>query len=155
MKDKSFRGYNASKREYYYGFKIHVVCASDGTIVEFEFSPASWHDLRGLALLGLDLPEGSELFLDRAYNDYALEELAREAAGIHLRPVRKKNSKAADYTRAENDRRNRMRKPVETHLSQLMALFPRKLHATTLKGFILKMMGLVVAYSFTVLAKAL
>lgn len=40
IKGKEFRGYNASKREYFYGFKtaaaaVHVVTTSEGIPVEF------------------------------------------------------------------------------------------------------------------------
>ena len=132
-----------------------MVTASDGSIVEFEFTPGSWSDLRGLGQLPLDLPEGSEIFLDKAYNDYALEDIVREAAGVELRPIRKKNCKLADYTYEENKRRKQSRRPVESHLSRLNSLFPKRLHATSPKGLMLKLLGMVVAYNLLIFVKAL
>ncbi len=147
LKGNEYRGYTASKKTYFFGIKIHVVTASDGSIIEFETTPGSASDLTGLALLPLDLPCGAELFLDKAYNDYAAEDIAREAAGIELRPVRKSNSHKPDNTYEENKRRQDERRPVETHLSVLKKLFPSKLHATSAKGFMLKVMGIIVAYN--------
>jgi IS5 family transposase len=155
LKGKEYRGYTASKREYFFGLKIHVLTASDGSIVEFEFTPGSWSDLRGLGQLPLDLPGGAELFLDKAYNDYSLEEIVREAAGVELRPVRKKNCKLADYTFEENRRRQDRRRPVESHLSRLNGMFPKRLHATSPQGLMLKLLGMVVAYNLLIFVKAL
>jgi hypothetical protein len=155
LKGKEYRGYTASKREYFYGLKLHVVTAGDGTVVEFEFTPGSWSDLRGLGQLPLDLPEGAELFLDKAYNDYSLEDVVREASGVLMRPVRKKNCKLADYTFEENARRREMRRPVEGHLANLNSLFPKRLHATSPQGLMLKLLGMIVAYNLQIFVSSL
>ena len=39
-------GYNATKRKYYYGFKVHVVTDTQGLILNYELTPASIHDAR-------------------------------------------------------------------------------------------------------------
>ena len=44
VKGESFRSYNASKREYFYGYKVHLITAADGRIVEFDFTPGSVYD---------------------------------------------------------------------------------------------------------------
>ncbi|MBD2756554.1 hypothetical protein IC230_26945 [Spirosoma sp. BT704] len=38
VEGEAYRGYNASKREYFYGYKVHFITAADGRIVEFERS---------------------------------------------------------------------------------------------------------------------
>ncbi|TAH28728.1 MAG: hypothetical protein EAZ06_09270 [Cytophagales bacterium] len=35
VKGKEFRGYNTSKREYFYGFKVHLITTADGIPIDF------------------------------------------------------------------------------------------------------------------------
>ncbi len=51
VKGKHHHGYCASKQEYYYGFKVHLITAADGRVVEFEFSPAAVNDKAAFGLL--------------------------------------------------------------------------------------------------------
>lgn len=44
VKGKHHHGYCASKQEYYYGFKVHLMTAADGRLIDFEFTPASVDD---------------------------------------------------------------------------------------------------------------
>jgi len=37
--DEEFRGYNASKRRYFYGLKVHLLVTQDGEPVEFFLTP--------------------------------------------------------------------------------------------------------------------
>jgi hypothetical protein len=60
--------------------------------VEFFLTPASWSDTRALKMYNFDLPAGSLVTGDKAYNDYAFEDLLEEAQ-LELQPLRKKNSK--------------------------------------------------------------
>lgn len=78
LKGKAYHGYNASKREYFYGYKVHLLTAADGRIVEFEFSPGACDDRRAFSLLGFDLAAGSEVFADKIYNCYQAEETSKE-----------------------------------------------------------------------------
>jgi hypothetical protein len=43
---EEFRGYIASKREYAYGIKLHVLCDEEGIIREYGISPASDQDIK-------------------------------------------------------------------------------------------------------------
>jgi len=72
---------------YIHGLKLHIVASSKGFIKEFVITPASYHDIKGLYLLSLNLPKGSTLYADKAYNDYFVEELLREVEGINLEPI--------------------------------------------------------------------
>ena len=42
-----------------------------------------------------DIPEGSHVYADKAYNDYEIEDLLKEVDHVALLPIRKKNSKRA------------------------------------------------------------
>jgi hypothetical protein len=147
VKGETFRGYNASKREYYFGYKIHLITAADGRIVEFDFSPGSYHDGQAFNLLCFDLPAGSELFADKIYNNYQQEELLIESAHIAFQPIRKVNSKKADNNYATNWLRKHHRRHIETDISQLMTLWPKRIHAVTAKGFLMKVIGFILAHN--------
>jgi IS5 family transposase len=139
-----FRGYIASKREYAYGVKLHVLCDEDGIIREYAISPASDHDIKGLYLLPLNLPEGSQIIGDKAYNSRFYEELLKEE-GIELRPIRRKNMAKEGWIE-ELSKRVR-RKVVETVLSVLEKVMGIRIHAVTVCGFIMKIVLAIISYN--------
>jgi hypothetical protein len=151
IKGKEYIGFNAVKEEYYFGFKVHLVISREGGVVEFNISAASSHDLVGLKSLNLDLPKDSELFGDKAYTDSLQEELLKDCASIKLSPIRKANSKKSDNKPYVNYYRQCKRKIVETIISQIQGLFPKKIHATNIDGFILKLAGFILSYNFSII----
>lgn len=58
--DKEFRGYIASKRRYFYGVRVPVVTTEAGVPVEMAFLPGAASEVRGLCVLSLALPAGSQ-----------------------------------------------------------------------------------------------
>lgn len=146
VKGEAFRGYNASKREYFYGYKVHLITAADGRIVEFDFTPGSVHDQVAFELLGFDLPAQSNVYADKAYNHYAQEELLAQAAEVAFEPVRRSNSRQADNEYCTNWLRQQARRHIETDISQLVDRWPRRIHAVTAKGFLLKVVGFILAH---------
>lgn len=90
--DEAYRGYQASKRRYFYGVKIHLLTTQHGEPVEFFLTPASFSDTVGLELFDFDLPAGSQVIGDKAYNHYLIEDVLQEQE-IALTPMRKQNSK--------------------------------------------------------------
>jgi hypothetical protein len=147
VKGNAYRGYCASKRVYYFGFKLHALVANNGTIVAFDFTPASCSDQDTLHLLHFDIPPKSELFADAIYCDYAQEERIKEDLQINFQPQRKSNSKKEDNTYLHNRYVQLNRKHIETNFSQMFKLFPRKVHATNVAGFLLKILGFIFAYN--------
>lgn len=151
IKEKEYRGYNASKRIYFHGFKVHVVVTADGIPVEYTFTTGNKHDLDGIKQMPLNLPTGSEIMADSAYTDYDLEEMLADD-GIHLRAARKNNSK-----RPLNPCREYLitlqRKRVETTFSDIAKLLPKSIHAVTKEGFIIKLIAFIWAYTFNNLHK--
>lgn len=92
--DGVFRGYNGSKRRYFYGVKAHVVVNEHGLPVEAHLAPGSYNDTAELQKLTLDLSEDAVVYGDKAYgNDYLTEDLLAEAGGVHLVGQRRRNSK--------------------------------------------------------------
>jgi Transposase DDE domain len=91
---EDFRGYQASKKRYFYGLKIHLMVTKDGQPVECFLTPGGFGDVDALKYYAYELPEGSSIYADKAYNDYAIEDLLQEVDHIQLLPIRKKNSKS-------------------------------------------------------------
>jgi hypothetical protein len=145
--EEDYRGYLPSKRRYFYGLRVHLVVTKTGEPVEFVLAPGAWQDCRVLKQLNLDLPEGATLYGDKAYNDYEYEDLLEEAAGIRLRPIRKKNSVRALPACVEFIQQ-KARKRIETTISQITSLFPKKIHAVTPRGFELKVSLFILAFAF-------
>ena len=144
--DEEFRGYIASKRRYFYGVRVQVVTTEEGVPVELAFLPGSASDVRGLGVLPLALPEGSQLFMDSGYTDYAAEDAASEVDGVEFAPSRKSNSKRSDDC-WRSYYKQLMRKRIETVFSRITNLFPKHIHAVTLDGFLLKVSMFVIAFA--------
>lgn len=135
--DERYRGKISSKRRYFYGVKVQLMATSEGIPVEFCILPGACVDLHGLAELALDLPEGTQLFVDSGYNFYEWEDYLTEVENVKLQVPRKTNSKRAREPWLEVHK-SWMRKYIETTIGEVEKLFPKKIHATTLNGFLLK-----------------
>lgn len=133
---EAYRGYQASKKRYFYGLKIHMLVTKNFEPVEFFLTPGSYSDTSGLSCFEFDLPPESTVFGDKAYNHYLVEDLLA-VQGVQLQPMRKKNSKRPlppwiRYLQAY------FRKAVETTGSLIQRLLPKSIHATNSAGFELK-----------------
>jgi hypothetical protein len=143
---EKYRGKCAAKRRYFFGVKVHVVTTDSGLPVEFAFMPGRASDVRGLDVLALELPAGSEVFMDSGYTDYSAEDAAREADGVRFSVCRKKNSKRSEEPMLEYYK-VLMRKRIETAFSQITSMFPKQIHAVTLKGFLMKVSFFIIAFT--------
>ena len=141
----AFRGYVPSKRRYFYGLRVHLVTTGAGEPVEFSLVAGSEADVSVLKDLELDLPEGSTLLADKAYTDYDYEDLLEEV-GLHLKAQRKKNSKRP-MPLWEEFLGKPVRQYIETVFGGLTNLFPKKIHAVTPRGFELKIVWFLLAFS--------
>ena len=142
---KSFRGYIASKRRYFYGLRVHLVVTAAGEPVEFSLAAGSEADVAVFKDLNLNLPEGSLICADKAYTDYHYEDLLEEV-GLHLKAQRKKNSKRS-LAAWEEFLGKPIRQYIETVFSRLTSFFPKKIHAVTPRGFELKIFCFLLAFS--------
>ncbi len=94
----------------------------------------------------VNLLPGSEWYADSAYTDYQQEDLDAECEQIALKTHRKKNTLRPDQP-YEKFLKKTFRKPIESVFSQITNLFPRKIHAVTPKGFLLKVFLFILAFS--------
>lgn len=138
-----YRGYQASKRRYFYGLKLHLVVTKEGLPVEFLLSPGSWNDTALLDQFDFDLPPGAKLIGDKAYNAYLVEDIMAEC-DLALLPLRRQNSHRP-HPGWTTYLLSTYRKRVETAGSQIERLLPKHIHATTAAGFEFKTMLFVLA----------
>jgi hypothetical protein len=148
---EAFRGYQASKKRYFYGLKIHLMISETGQPVEFFLTSGSYSDTSALKLYNFDLPAGSKLTGDKAYNDYDVEDVINQA-GISFIPLRKKNSQRP-IPPWVNYLRSSYRKLIETTGSLIEQLLPKHIHAVTSQGFELKVALFVLACSINYLLR--
>ncbi len=146
VKGKQFRGYKASLRKYFYGYSVQVIATVDGIPVEFAILPGSYHDIDGMKSMYFNIPEGSTLYGDSAYTDYIYEDDCKEAENIKMMIARKSNSKKKhqpwqDFLIAIS------RKRIETMFSQITAMFPKRIHAVTANGFIIKLIMFIFVFT--------
>lgn len=146
LQGKRYRGRKASMRRYFYGIHVHVLVTTDGIPVEYTLLPGSAYDSEALKQMPFNLLEKSLIYADSAYTNYVIEDLLKESDKIELMAARKSNSRRKrppyeEYTIEV------MRKRVETTFSEISGLFPKKIHAVTQHGFILKVIIFLFSYS--------
>src|SRR5215510_14821868 len=144
--DEKFRGYQASKKRYFYGLKIHLMVTQDGQPVECFLTHGGFGDVDALKSYAYALPDGAMIYADKAYNDYEIEDLLKEVNHIHLLPMRKKNSKRA-LPPSISFVQSYHRKRVETAGSLIEQLLPKSIHEVTSQGFELKVALFVITTS--------
>ncbi len=145
VRDEIYRGKLSSKRRFFYGVRVQIVATSDGIPLEFCILPGACSDLQGLAELALELPEMAHLFVDGGYNFYEWEDYLLEKGELRLQVPRKKNSRRAREPWLEIHK-SLVRKYIETTIGEISKLFPKKIHATNLNGFLLKIALFLFAY---------
>jgi hypothetical protein len=146
----AYRGYIASKKRYFYGLEIHLMITKEGQRVECFLTPGLSSDVHGLKIFLFDVPEGSQIYAEKAYNDYEREDVLFEAAEIHLSSIRKKNPKRMlpPYSAYVQ---HYYRKLIETLGSLLERMLPKTIPAVSAEGFELKVFLFVLAYSINCL----
>lgn len=146
LQGEEFRGKSASKRRYFYGFRVQIITTEDGLPVDFYIHAGSFVDITAFKSMNLALPEGSELYADAGYTDYEQEDLYQSLEKITMRVCRKKNSKRKDEPYIEF-LKNYYRKQIENTFSQITNFFPKKIHAVTKEGFVLKLEIYIFAFT--------
>ena len=147
LKGEAYRGYSASKRRYFYGFRVQVITTEEGLPVDFHIFAGSFVDVTDWQSINLDLPEGSELYADSGYTDYEIEDLLSECEQISLKTVGRSNSKRKDSPSLAFLKKH-FRRRIETVFSQIKAGFPAHIHAVTVEGFLLKVALFIIAFTF-------
>lgn len=121
FKDISSYGYCASKKETYYGLKLHALVTLDGYITNIELTAANVDDRDILWEL---LPSTHEVIIlgDKGYiGDHLAQDLAR-SKNIELLALKRNNSKNP-YPKTLRNCISKHRRRIETSFSQLADQF--------------------------------
>ena len=83
-------GYCASHSRYFWGFRLYLLCASDGMPIAFELAPAnaSEREVAAEMLRRVEL-DGYTVIADKGFAGEEFEALMRELGALFLRPDRK------------------------------------------------------------------
>ena len=83
-------GYCASHHRYFWGFRLYLLCASDGMPIAFELAPANApeRDVAAEMLARVD-NDGYTVIADKGFAGEEFEALMRELHAIFMRPDRK------------------------------------------------------------------
>ena len=146
LKGEQFRGKNTSKRVYFYGFKVAMIITETGWPVEFSLIPASFAEQSALKGLQFNLSSGSRVIGDAGFKDYTFEDNLAHYDQIQLLACRNKGSLRADNLVVKT-MKEVSRKFVETTFSLITKLFPKSIHAVTIKGFSIKIALFNIAFS--------
>ncbi|MGQ0826964.1 MAG: IS982 family transposase [Bacteroidota bacterium] len=144
IKGKKWRGFTASMRRYFYGVKVQLLTTGSGIPVSFCFTPGNQADVKSLEKIVCGLPPESSVYADSAYTDYTAEDNLFANELVLLKIQRKSNSKRQDNYQQMQEKL-KMRKRVETTISDIKKMFPRTIHAITLNGFLIKLILFVFA----------
>ena len=126
------KGYCASQRMYYYGYKLHAVCSLAGVFKSFDITKASVHDIHYLQDVKSQI-KGCVLVGDRGYVSAEVQLNLFENQQIKLEVPMRANQH--DYRKQPYIFR-KSRKRIETLFSQLCDQFMiRRNYAKTFEGF--------------------
>jgi DDE family transposase len=140
--DEEYRGYCASKRQYFFGIRVHMLMTKDGKPIEFIIEPGATSDITVAKVFKFNIPKGSKVHADKGYTDYAFEDYLELQKQIQFLTVRKSNAKRKDRGVCR-----KIRKMAESAFSVIVGNFARKVHAVTALGFELKVAMFIFAYS--------
>lgn len=146
VKGEEYRGKIASKRRFFFGFRVQLITTLDKQPVQFFILPGSYVDVTALQMMHLDLPAGSEVFGDAGYTDYQQEQLYAECEQIQLQIQRRSNSQRPDQAWQAAYKKS-VRQRIEQVFSHITMRFPKKIHAVTEAGFLLKIVLFLLAYT--------
>lgn len=136
------RGYCASQKSHFYGYKLHAVCSVAGVFQSFDISPASVHDIHYLKDIKTQMAD-CVLLGDRGYLSAEIQLNLFETVNIKLEtPMRanQKNYKKQAYIFMKS------RKRIETLFSQLCDQFMiRRNYAKSFYGFKTRILSKLIA----------
>lgn len=113
--------FNASKKETFFGYKVHAITTSEGAVKLFEITPANVDDRKGLEDFSAVLPVNSIVIADKGYQSHNLEKNLADI-GISLLALRRNNS-IQNYSANFRQMIFKMRRRIETDFSQLSTQF--------------------------------
>ena len=148
---RSFRSYGAdygrcpSKKETYFGYKVHAMITLEGYITTFEITPASTDDREGLKDM-VGRQSGLVILGDKGYvGQNLIKEMSDQ--GICLMALKRSNSKA-NWPKPVRQLIFQLRRHVETVFSQLSEqLHAERVLAKSFQGLCTRLVNKILAYN--------
>lgn len=126
------KGYCASQKTYYYGYKLHAVCSLKGVIQAIDLTPANVHDIHYLKDIKHQLSDCT-LLGDKGYLSSEIQLNLFESSNIRLDTPKRTNQK--EY-KPQFALYRKSRKRIETLFSQMCDQFMiRRNYAKSFDGF--------------------
>ena len=126
------KGYCASQKMYYYGYKLHAVCSLKGVFQAIDLTPANVHDIHYLNDLRDELSDCT-LLGDKGYLSATVQLSLFEYANIRLDTPKRNNQKGC---KPQFSLFRKSRKRIETLFSQMCDQFMvRRNYAKSFDGF--------------------
>jgi hypothetical protein len=148
---RTFRAFGAdygrcpSKKETYFGYKVHAMITLEGFITSFEITPASTDDREGLRDMADGLSDITVLG-DKGYVGERLDDEMKEQS-ICLMSLKRSNSKN-DWPKSVRKLIFRLRRRVETVFSQLSEqLNAERVLAKSFQGLCTRLVNKILAYN--------
>jgi Transposase DDE domain len=149
MKGIADKGYCASKKEYYYGFKGSFQVTDEGFVTNYVISKASTHDVQVAEELIEPYPH-SYILADKGYVSSPLRDHLKENLGVHLLAQPRSNSKRP-FSESLSKLVRSKRKQIETLFSGLIDTFHlTRIRAMSSIGFELALEGILLAHTLLV-----
>lgn len=151
---KAFRGHGAdygkcpSKKETYYGYKVHALITLEGYIASFEITPASTDDREGLRDLA-DHWSNVTILADKGYVGKNMKQEMQEK-NICLFALKRSNSKE-NWPKSVRQLIFKLRRRVEIVFSQLSGqLNAERVLAKSFQGLCTRLVNKVLAYNLCI-----
>lgn len=136
------KGYCASQKSYYYGYKLHGVCSVNGIFQSIDLTPASVHDIHFMKDIQSQLSD-CVILGDKGYLSAELQLNLFETANIKLETPMRANQKAF---KVQPYIFRKARKRIETLYSQLCDQFQiRRNYAKSFDGFKTRILSKITA----------
>ncbi|MGH9955032.1 MAG: IS982 family transposase [Nitrososphaeraceae archaeon] len=138
-------GYAPIDRQYYFGFKLHMLSAESGVISNFLLTPANVHDISALKDLAGESIQNCSLFGDKGYISRTGQIELFEKNGVQLKTPNKRNQEpSAIWTPLERKKRKR----IETLFSQFCdQLMLKRNYAKSFDGFFTRLLAKIAAFT--------
>lgn len=128
----SSKGYCASQKMYYYGYKLHAVCSLKGVFQAIDLTPANVHDIHYLNDIKYQLSDCT-LLGDKGYLSSDIQLNLFESSNIRLDTPKRTNQKEYE---PQFSLYRKSRKRIETLFSQMCDQFMvRRNYAKSFDGF--------------------
>lgn len=141
---------NPSKKQTYFGYKVHVLTTSLGATKAFEITPADVDDRKGLEDISEVIPRGSTIIADKGYISEKLKEELKEQ-GKNLLALKRKNA-LEKYPKGMQQMLFKMRRRIETDFSQLTEQFNiERVLAKSFSGLCSRLLAKFIAFNICLL----